>query len=36
VGYQLSFETCLDDINKIDCSALVLPESCDLVIVARE
>lgn len=36
LGYQLSFETCLDDIDKIDCSALVLPESCDSVIIARE
>ena len=36
LGYQLSFETCLDDISKIDCSSLVLPESCDSVIIARE
>lgn len=36
VGYQLSFETCLADIDKADCSALTLPPSCDAVIIARE
>ena len=36
VGYQLNFETCLDDISKIDCSALTLPQSCASVIIARE
>jgi hypothetical protein len=36
LGYQLGFETCLKDIEKADCSALTLPESCDSVIVARE
>jgi hypothetical protein len=33
VGYQLSFERCLKDIDKADCSALVMPPSCDSVIV---
>lgn len=36
VGYQLNFEKCLDDIPKIDCSALTLPRSCENVIIARE
>ena len=36
VGYQLGFETCLADIDKADCSALTLPQSCDSVIIARE
>jgi hypothetical protein len=36
VGFQLSFETCIDDIDNADCSALALPLSCDSVIIARE
>jgi len=35
VGYQLSFESCLEEIPNIDCSILQLPEPCDDVIVAR-
>jgi hypothetical protein len=33
LGYQLNFETCLDDIEKADCTALTMPASCDSVIV---
>ena len=35
VGYQLTFETCLEEIPSIDCEVLQLPAPCDDVIVAR-
>jgi hypothetical protein len=35
VGYQLSFETCLEEIPSIDCDVLRLPEPCSDVIVAH-
>ena len=35
VGYQLSFETCLEEIPNIDCDLLELPAPCSDVIVAR-
>jgi hypothetical protein len=35
VGYQLSYESCLEEIPNIDCSVLQLPEPCSDVIVAR-
>lgn len=35
VGYQLSYETCIEEIPNIDCAVLELPEPCSDVIVAR-
>ena len=35
VGYQLSYETCLEEIPNISCDVLQLPEQCSDVIVAR-
>lgn len=33
VGFQLGFEKCLKDVDKADCTALVMPPSCEAVIV---
>jgi hypothetical protein len=36
IGYQLSYERCIEEIPQIACADLALPMECQSVIVARE
>lgn len=36
VAFTLDYETCIDEVEKLECGVFVIPEICESVIIARQ
>ncbi len=36
LAFKLDYETCIDEVEKLQCDVLVIPEICESVIIARQ